>query len=357
MHPIRSRRQGGLRRRPEPPGLQAPLQPPPGCDPDSVVLQFPVPRDLAGMRLDRFIQRRIPRLSRTRAQQIIRNCAFRADGARRRSSDIVRAGEVVLLVRQRFKEPEVPLHFEVLFDDGAVLAVDKPAGLPMHPTATYHKHTLSYLLRERYGQAGEIVPRIAHRLDRETSGIVLCGRTPDDERGLKMAFEAHRVEKSYLAIVHGEMSDECGEIAVPMRPVDEGLHVMMEVRPDGHSAHTQYRVLERRAGYSLVELSPRTGRQHQLRVHLRHLGHPIVGDKLYGPDGEAAFIEHIEQGLTQALLERLLHSRQALHAASIRFAHPRTGQATHLRAPFAADLQALWQRLTSSPFQEGLQAS
>lgn len=317
---------------------------PPGSPPDAVIVRYPVPAELAGQRLDRFLQHRIPRLSRTRAQSIIRACAVRSDGARRRPSDLVRAGETVFLVRERFIEPETPLHYGVVHEDDALLIVDKPAGLPMHPTATYHKHTLSYLLCERY--AGQFAPRIAHRLDRETSGLVLCGRTLDAERKLKRAFEQHRVQKTYLAIVRGELAQDEGEIDLPMAPVREGLHVLMEVRDDGLPSHTMYRVIERRAGHSLLELSPKSGRQHQLRVHLSALGHSIVGDKLYGPEREAPFLEIIDQGgMTDDLLARLVLPRQALHAHRLFFSHPQTGEPFSAVSPLAEDLQAFWDGL------------
>jgi 23S rRNA pseudouridine1911/1915/1917 synthase len=308
-----------------------------------VVLQFVVPSELAGLRLDRFVQARMPRLSRTRAQAIVRGSAYRADGERRRPSDIVRTGEVVILVRDQFVEPITPLHFGVLHEDDAVLVIDKPAGLPMHPTATYHKHTLSYLLREHY--APEFAPRIAHRLDRETSGAVVCGRTLEAERVLKRGFALHRVEKSYLAIVRGELADECGEIDLAMAPVREGLHVLMEVRSDGLTALTRYEVKQRMPGYTLLALFPRSGRQHQLRVHLAAIGHSIVGDKLYGPEREAPFLEYIETGMTPELEARLGHDRQALHAHTLSFTHPATGEPFAIAAPFPDDLSALWRRL------------
>jgi 23S rRNA pseudouridine1911/1915/1917 synthase len=265
------------------------------------------------------------------------------DGARRKPADIVRAHDVVYLVRDRFVEPTTPLHYDVVHEDDALLIIDKPAGLPMHPTATYHKHTLSYLLRERYVE--QFAPRIAHRLDRETSGLVLCGKTLEAERKLKRAFEQHRVQKTYLAIVRGELVNDSGEIDLPMAPVREGLHVLMEVRDDGLPSHTRYRVLARRAEHSLVELSPKSGRQHQLRVHLSALGFPIVGDKLYGPEREAPFLEIIETGMTDELLTRLRLPRQALHAHRLEFAHPASGEAFSIVSPLPADLQAYWDGL------------
>jgi 23S rRNA pseudouridine1911/1915/1917 synthase len=312
-----------------------------------VVLTFEVPRECAGQRLDRFIQRKIPRLSRTRAQRIIRACAFRSDGSRRRPSELVRAGEVVLLVRERFEEPKTPLEFGILYRDEAILGVDKPPGLPVHPSATYHKHTLSYLLRERYERDGKRGPRIAHRLDRETSGVVLCGCTAEDERTLKIAFEDHEVEKSYLAIVRGRLRDDRGSIELPMRAVKEGLHLLMEICEPGEGleARTGFAVRERRGNHTLLELSPKTGRQHQLRVHLSAIGHPIVGDKLYGPEREAPFLEYIETGMTDALAERVGHRRHALHAHSMTFRHPRSGEPFTLNAPLPRDLVELWERL------------
>jgi 23S rRNA pseudouridine1911/1915/1917 synthase len=315
---------------------------PKGSDPDGIVLTFPVPRELAGLRLDRFIQNRIPRLSRTRANEIVRSCCYGADGRRRRPSERTRAGEVVLLVRPKFVEPEVPLHFGVVYDDDDVLGIDKPSGLPMHPTATYHRHTLTYLLRERYGDSP---PHIAHRLDRETSGVVVCGKHLDAERGLKRAFEDRKVDKTYLAIVRGRLALDDGRIDLSIAPVREGLHVMMELREDGPPARTEWHVLARKAEHTLLSLHPETGRQHQLRVHLSAVGHPIVGDKLYGPEREAPFLDFIETGMTPALEARLGHHRQALHAHRVRMTHPTTGAPLTIEAPLSPDLARLWEAL------------
>jgi 23S rRNA pseudouridine1911/1915/1917 synthase len=321
---------------------RAPRQPPPGCAPDSIVLSFPVPRELAGLRLDRFVQSRIPRLSRTRANEIVRACAYHADGRRRRPSERVRAGDLVLLVRPRFEEPDAPSEFEVLYDDEAMVVVDKPPGLPVHPSASYHRNTLTFLLRERYPDAP---PHLAHRLDRETSGVLVCARTLEDERVLKKAFERRQVDKTYLAIVRGRVETESGRIDLPLGRPDEGLHLLMEVRSDGAPARTRYRVVARAAEHTLVALRPETGRQHQLRVHMAALGHPIVGDKLYGPEGPQPFLDYVEAGMSPELEARLGHPRQALHAHRLTLLHPRRGDATTVVAPLARDLQELWQRL------------
>jgi 23S rRNA pseudouridine1911/1915/1917 synthase len=318
---------------------------PPGCPEDAIVLSFPVAREFAGMRLDLFIQGRIPRLSRTRAKAIVKACAYRADGTRRRPAELVRFGETVLLVRTAFTEPDAPRDLPLLHSDELLWVIDKPAGLPVHPSASYHRNTVTFILREQYGMKS---PRITHRLDKETSGVLLCARDIDTERKLKNAFETRRVQKTYLAIVRGEMEADDGEIDMPMGRPEEGLHLLMEVRPEGEGmpARTEYRVLERRAGHSMVELRPLTGRQHQLRVHLSAIGYPIVGDKLYGPEREEAFLEYLDTGMTPSLHERLGHTRHALHALRLEIAHPESDAPMVFEAPLAADLQGIWDQLS-----------
>jgi 23S rRNA pseudouridine1911/1915/1917 synthase len=316
---------------------------PEGCAENSIILVFPVALEFSGMRLDLFIQSRIPRLSRTRAQRIVKACAYSEDGRRRRASDLVRGGETVYLVRPPFEEPAASRELPVVYEDEAMIALNKPPGLPVHPSASYHRNTVSFILQEKYGWAN--APRIAHRLDRETSGLLLCARTLEHERLLKYAFENRRMQKTYLAIVRGAMKDDAGTIDLPMARVTSGLHVLMEARPGGLSAVTDYKVRARHAEHTLVELFPHTGRQHQLRVHLSQLGHPIVGDKLYGPEREAPFLEHIETGLTPELLARLGHPRQALHAHKLSFVHPLRGTPLTLEAPLTPDLVELWDRL------------
>jgi 23S rRNA pseudouridine1911/1915/1917 synthase len=315
---------------------------PVGCAADSIILDFPVAAEFAGMRVDLFIQTRIPRLSRTRAQRIVKACGYHEDGSKCRASDLVRAGTTVYLVRPPFEEPSTVRELPLVYEDEAIYAINKPPGLPVHPSASYHRNTVSYILQERFGYAE--APRITHRLDRETSGLLLCAKTPEHERTLKYAFETRKMHKTYLAIVRGELVTESGTIDMPMARPATGLHVLMEVRKDGMPAVTDYRVRARSAGYSLLELFPRTGRQHQLRVHLSELGHSIVGDKLYGPEREAPFLETIDNGgkLTPELIERLGHARHALHAFSLTLSHPVTKRELTLTAQPSPDLVSLW---------------
>jgi 23S rRNA pseudouridine1911/1915/1917 synthase len=318
---------------------------PPGYDADAVVLTFAVPNELDGQRLDRFLSWRIPRLTRSRSAEIIRACCVHPSGARRTPEERVWAGETVMLVREKFVEPDAPREFAILYEDDAVVAIDKPPGLPVHPSATYHHNTLTSLITKRFASEGRVAPQIAHRLDKETSGIVVCAYPGPDEVRLKRQFEAREVHKEYLAIVRGVIADDEGAIDRPMRRATAGLHNMMETCDEGLAARTRYRVIERRATATLVHLFPETGRQHQLRVHLASIGHPIVGDKLYGPEREAIFLEIIERGgLADDLVQRLGHVRHALHAHRVTLRHPRTDAPLTVTSPLPPDLAELWSR-------------
>jgi 23S rRNA pseudouridine1911/1915/1917 synthase len=305
---------------------------------DTVVLTFRVPGELEGQRLDRFLEWRIPRLSRERAREIIEACARREDGSPRASWERVHAGEIVRLVRERFREPDAPREFGVIHEDPVLTIVDKPAGLPVHPSATYHRNTLTNLLRERYGEGA---PHIAHRLDKETSGIVACAPPGPHEVRLKKQFEARTVGKIYLAIVRGVVAEYTRRIELPMRRATSGLHMCMETHPSGAEAITELEVLERRADRTLVRLTPRTGRQHQLRVHMAAIGHPILGDKLYGPGAQELFFTVIEQGMTPTLRAALGHERHALHAHALTIEHPLSGERVTFVSPLPADLVGL----------------
>lgn len=318
---------------------------PPGYDPNSVVLTFAVPNELDGQRLDRFLAWRIPRLTRSRAAEIIDACCVFPDGTKRQAADRVWARETVMLVREKFAEPDAPREFGVLYQDEALVIVDKPAGLPVHPSATYHHNTLTALLTLRFGHTAErAAPQIGHRLDKETSGIVVCAYPGPDEAIIKRQFELREVHKEYLAIVRGSLAEGEGVIELPLQRSVLGLHNMMETSETGLPARTRYVVIGRKRSATLVHLFPETGRQHQLRVHLSAIGHPIIGDKLYGPEREAVFLEVIERGLTPDLLARLGHPRHALHAHRVRLRHPRTNQPFDVTSPLPADLAALWER-------------
>jgi 23S rRNA pseudouridine1911/1915/1917 synthase len=301
-----------------------------------ISLDVPVPGECAGWRLDHFLKRRIGRLSRTKIQLIIREQISFADGRRARPSSSVRAGEIIRLRRPAPVEPDVPRTFTILLEEATFLAIDKPAGLPMHTTAKFWRNTLTAVLRERYPDEPM---QIAHRIDRETSGVMLVARTPAAASVLKVAFARRQVAKTYLALVKGAPPDE-GVIDLPLALLDTKSRVMMGPAPVGRGlpAVTRFRVVRRFAGHALCEASPETGRQHQIRVHFAALGHPLVGDKLYGAS-EALFMRACDEGVTPELLEAFDGlARHALHAHRLTFPHPLTRAPVTVESPLAADL-------------------
>ena len=311
-----------------------------------ISLDIPVPGECWGWRLDHFLKRRIGRLSRTKIQGIIREQISFPDGRRARPSSVVRAGEIILLRRPAPVEPAVPRTFSILYEDDAVLAIDKPAGLPMHTTAKFWRNTLTAVLRERYP---EEPMQIAHRIDRETSGVLLVARTPNAASVLSSAFERREVQKTYLALVKGAPPDE-GVIDQALALRDTKSRIMMGPAPAGRGlpAVTRFRVVRRFAAHALVEASPETGRQHQIRVHFALLGHPLVGDKLYGA-GEALFMRACDEGVTPELLEAFDGlPRHALHAHRLVFPHPLTRAPVVVESALPPDLVAYLGRLAEA---------
>jgi 23S rRNA pseudouridine1911/1915/1917 synthase len=234
--------------------------------------------------------------------------------------------------------------FGVVYDDGALVVVDKPAGLPVHPTARYHLHTFTALARERF-PARKVDP--AHRLDRETSGLLACGGAPEDTKRLKRAFAEGRVAKTYLALALGAPAADRFEVDAPLALTGaSAVRVRMHVHGGGQPSATEFEVLGRRAApdgapVALLACRPRTGRQHQIRAHLHHAGLPLVGDKIYGPD-EEIFDRFTRRAMTPDDHAALRLPRQALHAWRLELPHPRTGDPLALEAPLARDLAAFW---------------
>lgn len=224
----------------------------------------------------------------------------------------------------------------MVFEDDAVLVVDKPAGLVCHSASRPQQDSLAQWLR-RYGIA---TPRLIHRLDRETSGLVLVAKTLPVARALARQMQQRQIQREYLAIVWGELATDEVVVDQPIGVADHALvYTRRVVRPDGQPARTIVRVEQRLAGFTLLRLCPHTGRAHQLRVHLQWLGYPIVGDKIYGPD-ERWYLEFIRDGVTPAMLRELLMPRQALHAARLSFRHPIHHQPQTFEVPLPADMGA-----------------
>jgi len=249
-----------------------------------------------------------------------------------------------------------PPEIAVVYEDEALLVVDKPAGLALHPTARYHLTTLTWALAQRHRNAQGEKPDPAHRLDRETSGLVACGRSPAHTRRLKAAFASRQVEKAYLAVVEGSPPRDRFEIDHPLVVGGGRVKVKVRVDPAGAPSLTTCEVVRRYQGAALLRCVPRTGRQHQIRAHLQAAGLPLIGDKLYGPS-EEIFLRLAESGgspappgtfdelITPAEIARLRLWRQALHASELALPHPVSGETLRFQSPLPADISALLETL------------
>ncbi|AUX31885.1 MULTISPECIES: RluA family pseudouridine synthase [Sorangium] len=317
----------------------------------SVVTVLRVPPESAGMRLDRFVQSQLKRTSRTRAAEIVARGAYSPEARRLRGSDRVRPEQCILLWRAPWDEQAPDTAIPVLHEDDALLAVNKPPSLPVHPTARYHKSTVIKMMEA--ARPGERL-FLAHRLDRETSGVLLLCRTPEADRTVKAQFEERTgVLKRYVAIAWGWPERDDFRVELPLELDTESRYkVKMRVaRPGrGLASATACEVLGRRADpltgrrYSMIQCTLETGRQHQIRVHLASSGLPLVGDKLYGPD-EGLFARGADGELTDDDRRALELDRHALHAALLELTHPATGERVRIEAPLTDDLRTFWDAL------------
>ncbi len=282
--------------------------------------------DTAGERLDRFLARQCPDLSRSRIQDLIREGRVKVDGVTIiKPAHRLRGGEVVEVEVIPLPPPEVvptPLPLKVVFEDDDILVIDKPAGLVVHPGAGHHADTLANALVAYLGRAPTLDerPGIVHRLDKDTSGLMVAAKNEAAHRRLQADLKARRFKKGYIALVEGRLAPSEGVIDAPVGR-DPRHRTRMAVVTTGRPAVTRFRVLEYLAGATLVEVWPETGRTHQIRVHFASLGHPLVGDAVYGRPCPTL-------------------SRHFLHAFYLGFPHPRTGQWLEFKADLPAELQA-----------------
>jgi 23S rRNA pseudouridine1911/1915/1917 synthase len=307
-----------------------------------------VEADLHGIRIDSFLVRHLRNYSPWRMQRLAAADLVLVDHVPAEPTRRVFTGEMISV---RLVEPPDllldphPVPFEVLYQDAWMLVVDKPAGVIVHPTGGAQSHTLANGLQryldERSPLPGLLRPGIVHRLDRHTSGLMVVATHHRSHAELSNAFESARVSKTYVALVEGEVVGECGTIDLPIGRAKTGRGVLMSARGDAVGARpatTHYRVLRRLAGHTLVEARPRTGRNHQIRVHFAQIGHPLVGDEFYAaggtfrtspPEPPAGWLPH----------------RHALHAAGLELAHPITGVWMRFHSPPADDIRGLLEDL------------
>jgi 23S rRNA pseudouridine1911/1915/1917 synthase len=322
-----------------------------------------IAKEAAGARLDAWLKKRWPWKSREEYQRMIRAGRVLVSGARRKPSTRLLAGDVV---RADMGEPEdllqdpgsIPLR--ILREDADLVVLDKQPGVLVHPVGKARFNTLTNALHLRYRDladpARDIVPRIVHRLDRDTSGVLLVAKTDHARAELGRQFEEREVSKEYLALVHGVPREEGGrfDASIVPEPRDRPGRPRMQALPrgEGPPARTDWSVEERFARHALLRLVLHTGRTHQIRVHCRHAGHPLVADDLYG-DGKALTASTAAGAEAPRRGEPVLLGRLALHAARLAFTHPVSGRRVVVQAPLPADMAAAVEALRRGDGADG----
>jgi RluA family pseudouridine synthase len=278
----------------------------------------PIGYEFEGLRLDNYLANHFPFFSRSAWQKRISEGATRVNQERTRIAYKLKLGDQVSYYHPPEIEPEIPADLQVLFQDPDLAALNKPAHMPMHENGAFYNHTFTKLLQKKLG--AEWFP--VHRLDKETSGIVLCAKSPKVRNQLAKQFKVGSVEKTYLAITRGEVpTDEFFNEEPIGKPASSRIRIKKWVDPEGLPARTEFTVITRMNGQTLIAAYPKTGRTNQIRIHLAALGYPIVGDKLYHPDEEVFLLYTDGKDPVQAAI-LAGHSRLCLHAAGITFDHP-----------------------------------
>jgi 23S rRNA pseudouridine1911/1915/1917 synthase len=288
--------------------------------------------DRAGERLDVFVSRRCHELSRSHARRLIDEGLVQLDGRQAKPSDAVAAGATVTVnipppEKMELVAEEMPL--TVIYQDFDIIVIDKPAGLTVHPAPGHPSGTLVNALLaiapDLKGIAGTLRPGIVHRLDKDTSGLMVVAKTDRAHRALSRQLKERRVRKTYLALVHGVPDPPEGVIEAPIARHPKNRKKMAVVA-GGREAETKYRIRETFPGYALVEVEPVTGRTHQIRVHMAAIGHPVVGDTTYGKRSD-------------------LVDRQFLHACKLAFAMPLGEREVEFESPLPPDMRQALDKL------------
>ena len=312
--------------------------------PDNNSLVFNVTEAEAGARLDAYLAAQIDGWSRARLQRLIDAGDVLVNGNLVKPSYKVSAKDEVEVEltpapASNFAPENIPL--EIVFEDDHVIVINKPAGLVVHPAAGIHSGTLANALAYHFQQlsnAGSIRPGIVHRLDKDTSGLLVVAKTESDHENLADQFRAREVFKSYVALVYGVVKQESGRIEQPIAR-DPRNRTRMAIVAGGRGALSLYRVRRSYNAFTLLDVELKTGRTHQIRVHLSWLKHPVVGDELYGGGRD----NNVQDVQLRAQIRKL--KRQFLHAEQLGFRHPYTGEQMRFVAPLPAELTHLLEKL------------
>lgn len=315
-------------------------------DKNERIIRSVIPPEYAGTRLDRYLAGRFTYYSRNQWEQMIKEGNIRLNGQKFRPAKILHGGETLEFIPpETAAEPPVNTNFQILLETEDFLAVNKPPNLPVHPSGCYFNNTLSMLLREQYG-----IVHPVNRLDRETSGITLFAKQPKAAGKLADLFLMHDPEKVYIALVYGTFPDTLHAKGYLSQEIDCIVRKKRRYTPEDpgnvekETAETLFRCLGTDGDISAVECTLKTGRLHQIRATLCSSGFPLIGDKMYGPD-PAIFLRYIDDTMSDADRTLLRLDHQALHAASLCFVSPFTGEEIFLKAPMPDDMAQLTEQL------------
>lgn len=308
---------------------------------ETVEVSFRVPPPLKGERVDAYLVSRLRGYSRSRVQKLIQEGKVRVRGRLAKPAARVDGGDTVIVLYPRIAEaPCAVERLEVVLEDESLLAVVKPAGMLSHPTHKVIRNTATAVLKTQFPG---IQLRLAHRLDRETSGVLLFSKTVEAARGLFKQFFERDMEKEYLAIIRGKTDFKNKTVSLPLQREGGEIRVRQSAATGGgQAAVSEIRIFSTGETLSLARVRPKTGRLHQIRVHLASLGHPVLGDKLYYGDGEY-YLKAVDKTLAPADFAALGAERQLLHAWKLSLRHPITGKNLELTAPVPGDFRAVAQ--------------
>jgi len=303
--------------------------------------QYTVSPEDVGQRLDLFLTSKHPSITRSQIQRLIEGGEVRINGKEAKASHKIRGAETI---EMNIPVPEaieaLPEHIplDILYEDREVIVINKPAGMVVHPAAGNYTGTLVNALldhcKDLSGIGGKLRPGIVHRLDKDTTGVLIAAKSDRAHQSLIGQFKKHSIKRKYVALVHGVIGADKGKIEAEI-----GRHLtqrkMMSVKTTrGKAAVTNFKVLGRFDQFTLVELTLETGRTHQIRVHLSSINHPVVGDQVYGGKERISGVKEVK---IRKIIRKL--GRQALHAKVLGFMHPETGKYMEFQAPVPDDFQ------------------
>ncbi|MEW6457348.1 MAG: RluA family pseudouridine synthase [Acidobacteriota bacterium] len=286
------------------------------------------------MRLDLFISKKIPEISRSKAKQLIlEGKVLISNQIMRKADHRVKTNEYIQVHHEEKDTDELipqDIPLKIIYEDNSIIAIDKPSGMVVHPGAGNISHTLVnaliFLRLEIKSVGHEKRPGIVHRLDKETSGIIVVAKNQKTYLALQNQFRKREISKEYLAIIHGNLQAKTGKIDYSLgRDLRDRKKISPKTKK-GREALTFYKILDEKKGFSFIKLTPKTGRTHQIRVHLSSIGSPILGDKKYGKKKDT-------------------FPRMALHSYSIEFFHPEKKEKVKLYSPLPSELKEIWDRL------------